>query len=377
MMGRRTLYGACLCTLALLGCSRAEPGMYAIYNQSGTTVIAPTVADGAGGHGAFAQAIDDNSVMFFGAAGSIKRGTTITVQWIAGAGRATWYQASLPVTLDQAGGNKVEIYFRPDRFVCASLVDDAHQRNRSADVVSAWIREDRNTHSCVQPTELPALHDGMAEGFDAGSAAHSWALYDRAGTTTLINQTLTHRTKPVALRFENDYKHRPYFITEFTSVRPLGNHAAWLIKANLGDGHPGLFIVTGNASGWHSRFLGDVEEEETRLSDSRVLFGKRIVVDTTTAAVFVIPRYQGTHYQVLGQSPDGRRIALYREESRTALEDRAGIRFDVAMLNLDTGQDEKAGIDRLPALPPGRMIYEFYGDWYRDHCTWKPLLTCR
>ena len=51
MMDRRTLYGAGLCTLALLGCTPAKPGMYAVYNYSGKTVIAPTVADDAGGHG--------------------------------------------------------------------------------------------------------------------------------------------------------------------------------------------------------------------------------------------------------------------------------------------------------------------------------------
>lgn len=355
----------------------ADPGMFAVYNFTGKTVYAPVAQDNAGNHGVHDQEIADQDVSFLGNITAGSRPQSVTLQWIGGPGRARWYTATVPVNVEQAAGSQVEIYLRPDRFVCASLVDSTHASNRGgATGMLARVSQDRRQLACVQPMELPRLKPGMATGFEQDSRSHSWELYDRAGTSTLVNRTLTHKTGRVAFRYGTDLKKQPNFIDEFNSVQSIGNGAAWLVNANLQPAHPGLFVVTGNDAGWQWRYLGDVYGEEDTRIGNRQMMGGRILADPATADFFMLPQFYGVNYYTLGQSPDGRYLAIYWEQDREKIPDRADAKFNVTVLDLENGEEVNPQISGVPALPANGNIYTYYRAWYREHCTWKPQLAC-
>ena len=369
--------GAILLVLALSSCKPHEKIMYLLYNYSGKPILAPTVHDSSGGHGAIDSRIRDQDMWPLGTSDHIRRGASVTIEWIGGEGRARWYQATLPIKIEQAGGTKLEIYLRPDQQVCASLVDDAHASNHSNGEGLARVKTDSAKLSCTMPVELPRLATDMARGFKQDAVSHSWELYDHKGTSTLTFQTLAHDTGPVRFRYGTAFGGGPGYASDFYSVKTIGKQAAWLVKAALRPANPGMFVVTGDTSGWKSRFLGAVEEEETRLSDTRVLIGKEMVVDTATAEIYMLPRFTDIDYWVLGLSKDGKHLAIYWQRKSTVRKDGAGTEFNFTMLNLEDGRDMDANVQSIPSLPPDRFIYKFYGDWYRGHCDWTPLLVCK
>ena len=97
--------GLLLCAVACLSaCAPDEQGSYAIYNYSGKPVIAATVLGNSGNHAVSRERIADQKTGVFGSVGSFKKERSITLEWIAGEGRATWYRVTLPVKVEQADG---------------------------------------------------------------------------------------------------------------------------------------------------------------------------------------------------------------------------------------------------------------------------------
>lgn len=355
-----------------------EMGMFALYNFSGKTAIAPIVSDTAGNQGVFEQQIGDKDVWFPGRFIPFRGKRSVTLQWIAGEGRARWYTVTLPVKLEQDGGTFLEIYLRPDQFVCASLVDKAHVSNRSDADMQARMHQDRSQLSCAQPVALPRLMPGMATGFEQDTQSHSWQGYDHGGTTTLTNATLTHRSGAVSLRYGLDYKDRPYFLNEFKSLRMLGANTAWLAEASVRPAESGFFIITGDKSGWQSRFLGNPGETTERLTNDRIVLGRdSVVVDTKTADVFMLPHDTSLATWTLGQSPDGKYLALYWETMTSAPRERDGLAFNFVAIDLETGKELAFTSKQVPPVPNNVYRGDFYTAWYRQHCTWKPQLACQ
>ena len=106
------------------------------------------------------------------------------------------------------------------------------------------------------------------------------------------------------------------------------------------------------------------------------MFGSKIVIDTATADVFILPWFRGKDYWVIGQSPDGRNVAIYWQTA-DARQGGAAASFNIAVLSLDTGKEVTSAIKGVPAVPADGYIVDFYTAWYRAHCTWKALLTCQ
>ena len=212
---RTRVCGATLLALALISCKPHEDTMYLLYNYSGKPIMAATVQDSSGGHGAIEGRIPDQYMGALGASAQIRRGTSVTIEWISGEGRARWYQATLPIKIEQPGGTKLEIYLRPDQRVCASLVDDAHTSSHSDEESLARVKTDSAKLSCTTPVELPQLAPQMARGFRQDVVSHSWELYDHKGTSTLTYQTLAHDTGPVMFRYGKADRGGPGYIDEF------------------------------------------------------------------------------------------------------------------------------------------------------------------
>ena len=374
---RRRSAGLLLCAVAgLSACTPGETGSYAIYNYSGKPVISANVLGNSGNHAVSRERIADQKIGVFGSVGSFKKERSITLEWIAGEGRATWYSVTLPVQVEQADGKIVEIYLRPDHFICASLITDIRPGTDSEDLARA--RQDRSKLSCAQAVALPPLRAGMANAIRRSTTTYSRYRLEDGGTDKMTYQTLKHQNKPVALRYEKKYRNQetPGYIDEFQALDLLGNNAAWLVTADLKDNRVGWFIVSGDSSAWTSRFVGEVRGAQRRLSDDRLYYDADIVVDTKTADVFMLPEIRGINYSVMGQSPDGRHLAIYWQRDRIVPHDPGLPAFDMAMIELETGKLLDARIANLPPLPEKQYAMIFYGEWYKQHCSWAPLLKC-
>lgn len=367
-----------LCAAAALSaCSSDDKGAYAIYNYSGKPVISPVVLSNTGHHAVSRERIPDQSANLFGSVESFKKERSITLEWIAGEGRATWYRATVPVKVEQADGTIIEIYMRPDNFVCANLIGDIRPGTDSENLARA--HQDRSMLSCAQPVALPRLAPGMANSLRHHTVTYSQKRYEHGGTDTMTYQTLIHKDKHVALRFEQEYPHgdRTRSIEEFRALDLLGNNAGWLVTADLGNNNIGWFVVSGDSSAWSSRFVGEVHGEQRRLSNDRLYHDANVVVDTRTAEVFMLPKFRNLIYSVLGQSPDGRQLAIFWQKDYRIPQDPALPDFNFGMIDLETGKMMEAQIANLPALPPSQHVIIFYPEWYREHCTWAPLLQCQ
>ena len=374
---RRRSAGLLLCAVAgLSACTPDEKGSYAIYNYSGKPVISANVLGNSGNHAVSRDRIADQKIGVFGSVGSFKKERSITLEWIAGEGRATWYSVTLPVQVEQADGKIVEIYLRPDHFICASLIADIRPGTDSEELARA--RQDRSKLSCAQAVALPPLRPGMASGIRRSTTTYSRYRLEDGGTDKMTYQTLKHQNKPVALRYEKKYREQdvPGYIDEFQALDLLGNNAAWLVTADLKDNRVGWFIVSGDSSAWTSRFVGEVRGAQRRLSDDRLYYDTDIVVDTKTADVFMLPEIRGINYSVMGQSPDGSHLAIYWQPDRIVPHDPGLPAFDMAMIELETGKLLDARTANLPPLPEKQYAMIFYGEWYKQHCSWAPLLKC-
>lgn len=374
---RRRSAGLLLCAVAgLSACTPDEKGSYAIYNYSGKPVISATVLGNSGNHAVSRERIADQKIGVFGSVGSFRKERSITLEWIAGEGRATWYRVTLPVKVEQADGKIVEIYLRPDHFICASLIDDFRPGTESEELARA--RQDRSKLSCAQAVALPALRAGMASGIRRSTTTYSRYRLEDGGTDKMTYQTLKYQNKPVALRYEKKYRDQdvPGYIDEFQALDLLGKNAGWLVTADLKDDRVGWFIVSGERSAWTSRFVGEVRGAQRRLSDDRLFYDADVVVDTRTAEVFTLPELRGIDYSVMGQSPDGRHLAIYWQRDRIVPHKPGLPAFDMAMIELETGKLLDARIANLPPLPEKQYAMIFYGEWYKQHCSWAPLLKC-
>lgn len=369
--------GLLLCAVVgLSACKPDEQSSYAIYNYSGKPVISATVLGGSGNHAVSRDRIADQKIGVFGSVASFKKERSITLEWIAGEGRATWYRVTLPVKVEQADGKIVEIYLRPDHFICASLIGDIRPGTDSEELARA--RQDRSELSCAQATALPPLRQGMAGGLRRSTATYSRLRLEDGGTDKTSYPILMHHGDQVALRYEKKYRDQdvPGYIDEFQALDLLGNNAGWLVTADLKDNRVGWFIVSGDSSAWTSRFVGEVRGAQRRLSDHRLYYDADVVVDTGTAEVFLLPERRGINYWVMGQSPDGRHLAIYWQRDKIVPHDPGLPAFDMAMIELETGKTTEAQIANLPALPADQYGSIFYHEWYKQHCTWAPLLKC-
>ncbi|MGK5024573.1 hypothetical protein ACQ4WM_07395 [Janthinobacterium sp. RB2R34] len=361
----------------LSACTPDTRGSYAIYNYSGKPVISATVLGSSGNHAVSRERIADQKIGVFGSVGSFKKERSITLEWIAGEGRATWYRVTLPVKVEQAGGKIVEIYLRPDHYICAILIGDIRPGKDSEELAHA--HQDRSELSCAQPVALPRLAPGMANSLKHNIVTYTQRRYEHDGTDTMTYQTLLHKNKHVALRFERRYLNgdTPRYIDEFSALDLLGNKAGWLVTADLKDNRVGWFIVSGEHAAWTSRFVGEVRGAQQRLSDDRIFHDADVVVDTGTADVFMLPELRGIDYWVLGQSPDGRHLAIYWRRDNMVPHEPGLPAFNIGMVELETGKMMDADMANLPPLPAQQYEMIFYREWYKQHCSWAPLLTCR
>lgn len=369
--------GLLLCAVACLSaCKPDEQGSYAIYNYSGKPVISATALGNSGNHAVSRERIADQKIGVFGSVASFKKERSITLEWIGGEGRATWYSVTLPVKVEQANGKIVEIYFRPDHFICASLIGDIRPGTDSEELARA--RQDRSKLSCAQAVALPPLRPGMASGLKRSTATYSQLRLEDGGTDKTSYPILMHHSGQVALRYEKKYQDQdvPGYIDEFQALDLLGNNAGWLVTADLKDNRVGWFIVSGDRSAWTSRFVGEVRGAQRRLSDHRLYYDADVVVDTGTAEVFMLPERRGINYWVMGQSPDGRHLAIYWQRDKIVPHDPGLPAFNMAMIELETGKLMDARIANLPPLPEKQYAMIFYGEWYKQHCSWAPLLKC-
>ena len=362
---------------ALSACSSDDKGAYAIYNYSGKPVISPVVLSNTGHHAVSRERIPDQSANLFVSVESFKKERSITLEWIAGEGRATWYRATVPVKVEQADGTIVEIYMRPDNFVCASLIDDIRPGTDSENLARA--HQDRSVLSCAQAFALPPLRPGMANSLRNSTVTYSRHRLEDGGTDTMTYQTLIHKNKHVALPFEKEYLNgdKPRYIDEFSALDLLGNKAGWLVTADLRNNQVGWFIVSGDSSAWTSRFVSQVRGAQWHLADDRPYYDADVVVDIKTAAVFMLPEIRGINYSVMGQSPDGRHLAIYWQRDRIVPHGPGLPAFDMAMIELETGKMMDAEITNLPPLPPNKYDRIFYNEWDKQHCAWAPLLKCQ
>ncbi|OBV39793.1 hypothetical protein [Janthinobacterium psychrotolerans] len=375
---RRRSTGLLLCAAAgLAACKPDTQGSYAIYNYSGKPVISANVLGSSGNHAVSRDRIADQKIGVFGSVGSFKKEGSITLEWIAGEGRATWYSVSLPVKVEQAGGKMVEIYMRPDHFICASLIADIRPGTDSEELARA--RQDRSKLSCAQAVALPPLRPGMASGLRRSTATYSRLRLEDGGTDKISYPILMHHSGQVALRYEKKYRQQdvPGYIDEFQALDLLGKNAGWLVTADLKDNRAGWFIVSGDSSAWKSRFVGEVRGAQRRLSDDRLYYDADVVVDTKTADVFMLPELRGIDYSVMGQSPDGRHLAIYWRRDNMVAHAPGLPAFNMGMIELETGKLLDVQIAHLPPLPEKQYAMVFYGAWYKQHCSWAPLLTCR
>lgn len=353
--------------LMLTSCEPASGTVYRLHNFSAKPIMAVTM-DVNGGGPTVAGHISDKGLGIIIPRKRIWHSASVKLQWIAGAGRASWQQVALPVKIEQFGGENLEVYFRPDGLVCASLVDLVS--DRSEEIMLARIKMASTTLSCAKPVTLPPLAPGMVHGFNTKDLSSSWEHPNSKSNSTSDSVPLFHTTGQVMFKDAYPYRGEVGFDAYFKSVRLIGKNSAILID-------PGLYVVTGDATGWQSRFLGGSSSVETRFSPTRVMFGKDVILDIATADIFLMPHLPAVDYWVLGQSLDGKHLAIYWQEKQTLRADGAGTVFNFTMIRLEDGVELEGDVTSLPPLPPNENIELFYTRWYKDHCVWTPLLRCK
>lgn len=350
--------------LALASCDPPQESSYLLRNATGQLIVAATVSDTSGGQALTNGDIprDDAELL---AAGPRKRdGNTVTVQWLAAPGVARWREATVPLKIEEAAGATLHIYLRRDHMVCAGLRDEPA-------ALAATPAVNSPSFSCVKSVELPRLAPGMSQGMKRGSVTHSAPFFAEHASPPLIYQTLTHKTSPVELFGED----------EFWSVRELGNQSGWLVYAPVQRGESSMFVVTADASGWKSRYLGPVRQLDGLLPEPRITFtgmqGFRMVADIATAEFFFFPGAPNREYWILGQSTDGRHVAIAIPQENAEVGDLHDAVFNLKMLNLEQGKIVDGIVATMPPMSEERSIERFYSKWYTEHCAWTPLLNCK
>jgi len=376
-----------LLTVALLcACEPADRAptdkatLYLLYNYSGKPVLAATVEDSAGGQGNLETPIPDRYLAAFGTAHPPGKGDySIVVQWISGQGRVQWLQARLPVKIEQRTGDRLEIYIRPDQFVCASLLDSAHTWESDS---AEWARvnQDRSTLSCVKPEYLPSPAPHAAMGFKLDRVTHSWSRHDRPGTKSITKELLWHTTGQVKFRF-GGFRGGPWYLNEFNSIRLIGDETAVLVNAPLRPAVSGFYIVLGNERGWSYRFLGQLNDSEVWLSDTRVLIGDTLFVDIMSGTIYRLPYVAHGNAFVLGQSDDGKSLALHVETDDFGMRQGHPFVSEITAMNLETGALTKVADTSSLSVPENTFARDFYIDWYQKHCVWSAtdavVLKCK
>ncbi|MET3134370.1 hypothetical protein AAKU55_004666 [Oxalobacteraceae bacterium GrIS 1.11] len=373
----RIAIAAALASLALLGtwfwwpqAFNSQPQdypLYALYNYSGGSVMAINALDSAGGQGS-AEQIQDSQVTFFGHGHSPTRGEyTIVLQWMPGPGRVRWLEARLPVKIEQRKEGNIEIYLRPDKLVCASLVDSLHSSYaKGGPTPLARVHQDPATLSCVKPHYLPDPMPQTLHGFKQDQITHSWEQYDHGGTSSVSFQQLHHATGLVRIRKGEAFRGGPDYVDEFSSIRPIGDAAAILARSGAS-----YYMVLGDERAWTSRFMGGHEDKDQALGPSSVLLANKFVMDSQSGAMHVLPFFPGVQQVVFEQSGDGKYLSIfYRSLDDPARPDQPRY-SEIDMVKLEDGSLTEIARADLPEVPPETNIWEFYGNWYRQHCAWS------
>jgi hypothetical protein len=352
--------------------------LYSLFNYSGKAIMSIDIQDSAGGQGG-SEDLYNNYVSFFGQAHLPKSDAySLVIQWIAGPGRVHWMEARLPVKIEQAKGETIEIYMRPDQFVCASLVDESHETYRKGDEAAlARVNSDRSELSCVQPTTLPDLVPQSLKGFKQDSVTHSWSQVDNSGLSSLTYQHLWHTTGQVKFRLGDAFRGGPDYQDEFNSIRPIGNEAALLIASP----RAGYFVVLGDEKSWSSRVLGGGEGDEKVLSNTHILLGNKSVLDSQTGTFYMLPFLTDTTEKIMSESSDGKYLATYfyieDSSNRGGKPTFAGF----GLIALEDGSVKDISGTNLPDIPPGENIWTFAENWYQAHCAWakqgETTLVCK
>lgn len=370
------------CTFLLVSCRPAGAGlgtdsMFLLYNFSGKPVMAATVLDSEGAHGVLETPVPNESIHGLGSANPPVRGSYwITVEWIAGPGRVRWRQARLPVALDGNGRDRVEIYLRADQRVCARVL--------SSDVAdAARAQGPLDAASCSAPVTLPDPAPGMAAHFQFDKATHSWNRHDRPGRQSLTFQKVSHPAGDVKLRFGEAFKGGPWHLTEFYSVRALGDDAALLMEAPLRPATPGLFLVIGDEKTWSSRFLGQVAGHSVAaqpqpLNEDRLLIGSGLIVDKRSGALYLLPRYSFGGGTLLELSPDGTQAAIHFSTDSYWLRQGYPMESGIDVMTLEDGTVTRIASQSLPDVASAPNSAEQIRQWFRTRCRWLPgRAACR
>lgn len=250
---------------------------YELHNYSGKRLFAATIGDQSGARAASRDDIAEGDADTLRSSLPGRQGKQLTIQWLAGNGRAQWYQATVPLLAVQAQASELHVFLRPDSVACVSLNDD--------DAVS--IAAKKSPTSCAKVAHMPPLAPGMALALHPGTIVHSDVNFESSNSPPVSHQTLKHSAGQVAL----------FDVDEFPFANMMGKQAAWLVTFPVpASSDWGTFIVTADAAGWQSRFLGPLEPRSERLPGSRGMLrstrGLAIIADTATAEMFILPDAQ-------------------------------------------------------------------------------------
>lgn len=368
-----------LACLALGACDRFaksdadETSIFMLYNFAGEPVTAATVEDNAGGQGNLEVLIPDGFISGMGTPGNpdevVNEPYSLVLQWTQGSGRMRWREARLPIQIEQPRGRHVEIYLRPDGFVCASLIDDQHVP-QGDEAPWARVHQDRATLSCAEPIVLPEPKPGAAKFFTLDSTTHSWKRHEGSGNKSVTYRQLFHNTGQVKFRFGDAFRGGPWYLDEFYSIRVIGDQAALLVDAPLRPAVHGMYLVTGDERGWSSRFLGQTGDSEQWLTDTTVVIGQRVLVDVASGALYRLPS-PIDELQVLGQRNDGSHLALHFKTSTYRIREGYPNVSEIVVWRLEDGA--LATVVHSDTLLSAKVAdpWKFARDWYGEHCSWS------
>ena len=349
------------CALALsslAACTPPERISYTLHNATGRLVVAAIAGSAADERAAFTEDLPSGTEIEMQGV-SVTARDVVTVQWLSGPGRARWHEATLPLTFKQAGREHLHLYLRPDQLVCISVAADAALATAPPTAAA----------NCVRSAELAPLAPGMVRAFTQGTVTRNGPIFAEHGSAPTVYTTLQHAAGPVELLGRD----------EFYLVRVLGNQSGLLVDA-WGDNGSDTFVVTGDARRWHARYLGNVREigephtgQRKMLHDDR---GARALIDMASAGIFFFPGQPHSDYWILGDSPDGKYVAVAVPQQAFDVEKLRETDFKLQVIDLETGNILPGVIASMPRIDREEGIEKFFGAWTARHCSWSPQLAC-
>lgn len=366
-----------LLSYLLAACRPSDPNQepsephFVIFNFSGSEIGALTIEDSAGGQGALETGIPNKLIIGAGRAhppnGSAYH---VTVQWIAGPGLVRWRQANLPVEANPGALERLEVYLRPDGFVCAALVSNAASP-KSDDEELARVTAPIESGSCVKSSQLPSLAAGTPAGFDMSQVTHSWDRYERPGKASVTFKRLAHSSGPVRFRFGEAFRGGPWYLNEFYKVDQLGDRAALLVTAPLRPATPGMFVVTSNQQGWTSRFVGQVSDSGREVADGLIIHGNRIVIAKGTGEIYLLPSIPRADLIVLEGNADAKFFVVFARTPEYLLQEGGPLVSMPALLRLADGELFDIPFSKSRQIPQTFEGGESFLAWFHMRCRWQ------